>query len=77
MNSISLVHVKARQKVRVVEIRGGAGLENRLMSMGIYIGRELTRLSNFAMRGPVMVRVGRSVLALGHGMASKIMVKAE
>jgi len=47
------------------------------MSMGIYPGGEITKLSHFALRGPVTVRVGRSVLALGHGVAAKIIIEIE
>lgn len=61
----------------VVEISGGPTLQSRLMSMGVYRGREITKLSNSVFRGPVAIKVGRSVLALGYGMAHKIIVEAE
>jgi len=77
MKKISLVHLKSNHKGKVSEITGGAGLQNRLMSMGLYIGKEITKLSYVGLRGPVVIRVGRSVLALGHGMAAKIIVEAE
>jgi len=69
--------MKTGQKARVLEILGGPGLENRLMSMGIYPGREITKFSHFALRGPVTIKIGRSVVAIGHGMARKIIVEAE
>ena len=77
MKKLSLIQMKANQKGRVSEIAGGRGLQNRLMSMGIYQGKEITKLSHFVLRGPVAIKVGRSVLALGHGMASKILVEVE
>jgi len=67
--------MKANQKGTVVEITAGISLQHRLMSMGIYTGKEITKLSHFALRGPVPVKVGRGVLALGHGMANKIIVE--
>jgi ferrous iron transport protein A len=75
MNKLSLVELKANQKAKVVEILGGLGLKQRLLSLGIYPGRELTKVSNFALRGPVTVKVGRTTLALGYGMAQKILVE--
>ena len=69
--------MKERQKGRVTAILGGSGFANRMMSLGIYAGREITKLSHFALRGPVTIKVGRSVLALGHGMAAKITVEVE
>jgi Fe2+ transport system protein FeoA len=77
MKKISLVHLKTGRKAKIIEIDAGAGLENRFMSMGIYKGREITKLSSFGLKGPVAIRVGRSVLALGYGMAGKIILEAE
>ena len=77
MKKISLVQMKANQKGRIVEILGGMGLQNRLMSMGIYPGKEIAKLSHFVLRGPVSIKVGRSVFALGYGMAGKIIVDIE
>lgn len=58
----------------MTEVIAGSVLSRRFMSMGIYKGRELVKLSQCAMRGPVTIRVGRSVLALGRSMAAKILV---
>lgn len=74
---VSLIQMKENRKGRIVEISGGAALQSRLMSMSIYKGREITKLSHFAMRGPVAIKVGRAVLALGHTMADKIIVEVE
>ena len=67
----------AKQIGRVIEVQGGVGLQGRLMSMGIYPGREITKLSSFALRGPVTIKVDQRVFALGHGMANKIIVEVE
>jgi len=77
MKKFSLVQMKENQKGRVLEIHGSSTLANKLMSMGIYPGREITKLSHFALRGPVMVKVGRSSLAFGHGMAAKVIIEVE
>lgn len=69
--------MKEKQKGKVVEVAGGSAFTNRMMSMGVYPGREITKLSHFALKGPVAIKVGRAVLALGHGMASKISVELE
>jgi ferrous iron transport protein A len=77
MKRVSLVEMRARQKGRVVEIQGGGVLQSRLMALGIHPGREITKLSHFMLRGPVAVKIGRTVLALGHGMSSKIILELE
>ena len=77
MKTISLVEMRENQKGRVAEIEGGLALRQRLMGLGIYPGLHVLRLSHFALKGPVMIRVGRSTLALGHSMAGKIKVSLE
>ena len=77
MKKISLAHMKAHKKGRIVEISGGANLESRLSSMGIYLGKEVTKVSHVALEGAVAIKVGRAVIALGHGMAAKIIVDVE
>lgn len=77
MKKIPLTKIKRNRKLRIIEISGGAALKNRFMSMGIYEGREITKLGQLALKGAVTIRVGRSVLALGHGMADKIILETE
>ncbi len=69
--------MKENQKGVVLEIPQGAALQNKLMSMGIYKGREITKISHIGLKGPAAIRVGRSVMVLGHGMASKIIVETQ
>ena len=69
--------MKEKQKGKVLEISGGSSFAGRMMSMGIYAGREITKLNHFALRGPITIKVGRSVLALGHGIAAKIIIEVE
>ena len=74
---ISLIQAKENIKVKVIELTGGGRLHQKLMSLGVYEGREITKLSHIGLKGPVVIRAGRSILALGHGIASKIIVGAE
>ncbi len=73
---IPLTRLPENRKARVAEITGGANLHDKLMSMGVYEGRELLKLSCIGLRGPVVVKVGRSMVAMGYGMAGKITVEA-
>lgn len=69
--------MKTGRKAKVVEIRGGQTLQNRLMGMGIYLGKDITKLSQFVLRGPIAIKAGRTIVALGHSMAHKIIVEIE
>ena len=58
----------------VVQIRGGTIMVSRLSAMGIRPGKRIIKSSAMFMRGPVTVQVDRAQLAIGYGMASRIMV---
>ena len=77
MKRISLSSMKSGQKGKIVEVSGGDHLRQRLMHMGLYLNREITKIGHLALGGPVTARVGRTVIALGYGMASKIKVEIE
>jgi len=77
MKKISLIHLKENHKGRVIEILGGANLRDKLMNMGVYEGREVAKLSHIGLRGPVVIKTGRSILALGYGIAAKVMLERE
>lgn len=76
MKEVSLVRLKVGHKAKVLDISGGKGLENKLMSMGVYKNKEISKLSHIGLKGPVVIKVGRTILALGHGIAEKIIVEA-
>jgi len=77
MRKISLAQLKANHKGKVVEVLGGGNLQNKLTNIGVHKGKEVTKLSHIGLRGPVVIKVGRGILALGHGVAAKVMVELE
>ncbi len=77
MKRISLAQVKTNHKGKVREILGGTNLQKKLMNMGVYEGKEVTKLSHIGLRGPVVIKTGRSILALGHSIAVKVMIEVE
>lgn len=77
MKKIFLTQLKANSKARVIEIIGGMNLQDRLINMGVHKGKEITKLSHIGLRGPVVIKTGRTILALGHSIAAKIMVEPE
>ena len=70
-----LTRLKKGQKATIAEIAGGRCVSHRLSSLGLRTGAHVTKLNAFALRGPVTVRVGHTTIALGHGMAEKILVE--
>lgn len=60
------------ERVRIYLLRGGKGLEMRLTSLGLNVGSELVVSQHQG--GNMVVLRGETRLALGAGMAHKIMV---
>jgi len=75
METKDLTQLEGGESGVVVEIHGGHGLIRRLESLGIRVGKKVTKVSSQFMRGPVTNRIGNSHVALGFGMAKKIFVE--
>ena len=71
----TLSKMETGQSGVVVQIHGGRGLINRLGDLGIRPGQRITKISSMFMRGPVTIQVGTAQLAIGFGMANRIMVE--
>lgn len=67
-----LAMAREGMRVRIRLLRGGKGLEMRLTSLGLNVGSELVVSQHQG--GKMVVRRGETRLALGAGMAHKIMV---
>jgi len=74
---VTLRQMDAGQRGTVLRVDGGMGLMSRLSAMGIRPGKKITKISSMLMRGPVTVQVGNTRLAIGFGMASRILVELE
>ncbi|MBN2097735.1 MAG: ferrous iron transport protein A [Candidatus Omnitrophica bacterium] len=74
---IDLTKIKPGASGTVVSLQGGRGFTLRLTNLGIRPGVKITKLNAHFWRGPITVRLGRANLALGFGMASKIMVELD
>lgn len=73
----TLTRMRAGQSGIVVQLQGGHGLMNRLNALGIIPGKRITKIGSTFMRGPVTVEVDRAGVAIGFGMASRILVQLD
>ena len=74
---ITLARMQTGQSGVVVQIQGGHGLVNRLNALGIRPGKRITKVGSMFMRGPVTIQVDRAQVAIGFGMANKIIVELD
>jgi Fe2+ transport system protein FeoA len=70
-----LARVNAGESVCVVDVLGGHGLASRLEALGIRPGTNIIKRSEMFMRGPVTVESHGAQIAIGYGMAWKILVE--
>ena len=72
---VTLVQMQNDQSGVVVEIQGGRRITSRLSALGIRPGQRITKVSSMFMRGPVTIQLGNAQVAIGFGMANKVIVK--
>ncbi|MCS7150972.1 MAG: ferrous iron transport protein A [Endomicrobia bacterium] len=70
-----LTQVKAGQKYKIVEILGGHRLQKKLDALGIRIGIEIKKITSISSKGPIIIQIAETQLALGYGIAKKIIVE--
>ena len=71
----SLVEMKEGEEGIVADIQGGMGLSRRLDAMHITPGVHMRKIGGSFMRGPVTVQLGNARVALGFGMAARIILE--
>lgn len=71
---MTLSRIDPGEEVTLIDIEGGRGVRSKLYSMGLVPGITL-KILNRNGSGPVMIAVKDSRLAIGRGMAEKIIVE--
>lgn len=72
---MTLIQVKSGQMVRILSVKGGVGLEHKLRQLGLVPGDNALVLRHAPLGGPILVEVDGRSIALGRGVASKILVE--
>ena len=75
MDLTSLDNIPRGKRVEIVKLLfKGRGLINRLYSLGLIPGTVIEIVANFN-RGPLIIKLNNVEIAIGRGLARKIMVK--
>ncbi|MCL6581408.1 MAG: ferrous iron transport protein A [Firmicutes bacterium] len=72
-DQVPLPYLSPGETGRVEGVGGGWGAAGRLAALGVLPGRKVTVVANDA-RGPLVVAVGSTRIAVGRGLAAKILV---
>ena len=76
--TINLTQMRPGETGIVKEIQGGGhGLVRKLQSMGLRLGKKITKVSSHFWNGPQTVKVGNIQIAVGFGMAKSILVEVK
>ena len=80
-HEVALTKLKKDETGTVSSIRAAHGrgrtFEKRLMDMGLTPGTKITVVKSAPFQGPIEIRVRGSRLAIGRGMAERIIVEKE
>jgi len=75
--TITLDSIGENKKVKVVSVSGGWGIRQRLSCLGVHPGDIITVKRSAIMRGPILISIHGNQVALGRGVARKIIVEVE
>lgn len=73
--SFKLTDITEGLEVKISEIYAGDGAVRNLTSLGLSIGHTIKVLRRSRLRGPVVVFYRGSEIAIGRGLAEKILVR--
>ncbi len=72
---LTLARMQTGQSGIVVQVLSGHGMIRRLGALGIRPGLRVTKVNSSFMRGPIAVQFGSTQVAIGFGMANRIVVE--
>ncbi len=72
---MTLAQLGSGQSARVLDVEGGWGLRRNLEQLGIHPGDVVSVAGTGAFRGPILIEVNGSRVALGRGVAGRIRVE--
>jgi len=71
---VPLIKLKNGQSAVVVELKGGHQFTGKLESLGIVPNITIVKKSAGLMRGPIVLSKGAMQIAIGYGLAQRVMV---
>ena len=72
---ISLSMLGMGKIAKIKYLLGGMGLQRKIRSLGIRIGKKVRVVSSQPFRGPIVIEVDGMRIAIGRGMANQIIVE--
>lgn len=74
---MKLTDLQPEQKARILRLEGGYGFQRNLRLRGIREGKTVEVITRQPIGGPVVISVDEREIAIGRGMASRVIVEVE
>jgi len=75
--TIDLTQLKTGKSGVVKSLEGGFDFRRRIENMGIREGKKIRKTSTHFWRGPQTVKVDNITVAIGYGMAKKVIIEVD
>ncbi|MFN2215564.1 MAG: ferrous iron transport protein A [Anaerolineales bacterium] len=75
METNKLINLQVNDQARIVSFDGGQQLATKLRQYGLFIGDQIRIVRSAPFGGPILIESGGREIALGKGVAGKIMVE--
>ncbi len=74
---IPLSRLKIGKKGKIKYLAGNKEFQTKIISLGVRVGKTIKVQSSHRFRGPVTVELDNMRIAIGRGMAEKIIVETQ
>ena len=72
---MTLMNLPVGTKAQIIGLRGGFKMQRHLISLGILPGKIIQKIVTQPIGGPIIVEVERIRIAIGRGIARRIIVR--
>ena len=74
---VRLVDMKPGEFGTVKSIDAGHHADSRIKNIGVRVGKKIKKIETHSLKGPQAVLVDKLKIAIGYGMAEKILIEVE
>lgn len=74
---IPLSRLRRGKTGKIKYLAGGRGFQTKMISLGVRVGKKIKVASSHRFGGPVTVEIDNMRIAIGRGMAEKIIVETQ
>jgi Fe2+ transport system protein FeoA len=71
---MTLTDCRSGDQVKIIRVNAGRGAVRNLSRLGLRVGNVVAVIRNSLLRGPVVVNYRETEIAVGHKLASRILV---